>query len=80
MTEHHRPNRWPPTADLFLETRRVPDDAELPAAEEENVTAPRPDPSNCLNWSMLALWLFVAICFAALAFFLYVIWAKCGGT
>ena len=46
---------------------------------EESVTAPRPDTSRRLDWDRLALRLFVVICFAALAFFLYVIWGKCRG-
>jgi hypothetical protein len=55
-------------------------DAQLPVAEEkENVTAPRPGTSNRLDWSMLALCLFLLVCFAALAFLLSVIWGKCRG-
>ena len=30
-----------------------------------------------LNWKMLAIWVFVVFCFAALVFATYVIWAKC---
>ena len=62
-----------------LEIRRVPGDSERPSAEEENETASRPDTSNRLDWNMVALWLFVVICFGALAFALYVIWSKCRG-
>ena len=62
-----------------LEIRRVPGDSERPSAEEESEAAPRPDTSNRLDWNMVALWLFVVICFGALAFALYVIWSKCHG-
>ena len=46
---------------------------------EENVTVRQPDTSNRLDWNRLALWLFVVICFAALAFLLSVLWGKCRG-
>ena len=32
---------------------------------------------DCLNWDMLALWVFVVFSFAALVFAGYVIWVKC---
>ena len=65
-----------------LEIRRVPEDSERRSEEAEhaeNETASRPDTSNRLDWNMVALWLFVVICFGALAFTLYVIWSKCRG-
>jgi len=49
------------------------------SAEEENQTASPSNVSNRLDWNMVALWLFVTICFGALAFALYVIWGKCRG-
>jgi len=33
--------------------------------------------SDRLNWEMLAIWVFVVLSFATLAFAGYVIWAKC---
>jgi len=35
--------------------------------------------SSHLNWQMFAIWSFVVVCFAALFFAGYVIWAKCNG-
>lgn len=35
--------------------------------------------SDRLNWEMLAIWAFLVFSFAALAFAVYVIWAKCDG-
>jgi hypothetical protein len=32
-----------------------------------------------LNWELLAVWVCVALSFAALVFAVYVIWAKCNG-
>lgn len=42
-------------------------------------------PPNCssggrLNWERFALWIFVAFSFAALAFAMYFMWAKCAGS
>jgi len=62
-----------------LEIRRVAGDYERPSADEENETAPQPNTCNRLDWTMVALWLFVSICFGALAFSIYLIWRKCGG-
>jgi hypothetical protein len=59
--------------------RRVEEDSEQRSAEEENETAPRRDTSNRLDWNVVLLWLFVLICFGALAFALCVIWGKCRG-
>ena len=35
------------------------------------------DKRPCLDWQMVALWIFIAVSFAALACTGYLIWAKC---
>jgi hypothetical protein len=60
--------------DSPLEPRLALDNSNQPPA------TPAANPSRPLDWTMLALWLSIVFCFAALAFALYVIWAKCGGT
>jgi len=34
-------------------------------------------PGDPVNWELLAVWVCVVLCFAALAFAVYVIWLKC---
>jgi hypothetical protein len=41
------------------------------------LAAARTRSSSRLNWGVLALWLFVALCYAALLFAGCLIWAKC---
>ena len=62
-----------------LEIPRVAGNYERPSAEAENETTSEPDTSNRLDWMMVVIWLFVAICFGALGASLYIIWSKCGG-
>ena len=42
-------------------------------------TAPNCRSGGRVNWEILALWIFVMFSFAALAFAVYLIWAKCDG-
>ena len=60
--------------DFPLEPRLALDNSNQPPA------TPAANPSSPLDWTLLAVWLFTVFCFAALAFALYVIWAKCRGT
>ena len=66
----HRLARFSPAiADSDPQPAKHPCDASPPANG-----AGRPD------WGLMAVWGFVLSAFAALAFVIYVLWAKCGGT
>ena len=65
--------------DFPLEPRIALDNSNQPPATSEDGTPPGAKTSNPLDWSMLALGLFIVFCFAALVLALYVIWAKCRG-
>jgi hypothetical protein len=53
----------------------IGDPSLLPIRQKREYATPR-TPSGGPSWEMLALWSFVVFSFAALAFFLYVMWDK----
>lgn len=50
-----------------------------PQPEPEQAADPATDRTNRLDWQMVALWIFVAVSFAAFVFAGYLIWAKSRG-
>ena len=66
--------------ELSQESRRARDPCEPPATEQPPATEPVAGESRDSDWQMVALWIFVAVSFAALLFAGYVIWAKCNGS
>jgi hypothetical protein len=50
-----------------------------PRVLNREMEEPIPDQKSRMEWQMIALWIFVAASFAALAFTGYLVWAKCHG-
>jgi hypothetical protein len=50
---------------------------EPPRASQETATVPMAGKARPVDWQMVALWIFIGVSFAALAFTGYLLWAKC---
>lgn len=67
-------------SELSQESRQARDPCEPQAAERPPAAGPVTEETRSSDWQTVALWIFVAVSFAALLFAGYVIWAKCKGT
>jgi len=63
--------------ELSQESRRARDPCEPPATEQPPAAGPVTGEPRRPDWQTVALWIFVAVSFAALLFAGYLIWAKC---
>lgn len=66
-----------PAHELFQEGHRIGEKRPL---ELMQVSKSVTNKANRLDWQMVALWIFVAVSFAAFVFAGYLLWAKCRGT
>lgn len=65
--------------ELLAQDRRVNPRVEPPRPKPNTTVRPLRSQYRRADWQMVALWAFVAVSFAALAFAGYMIWAKCRG-
>jgi hypothetical protein len=79
MTKLHLNNGNPIATEPFSRTVPVTAASERCPIESERECAQSPNRSSHLNWTMLAIWVFVGIMFAAFIFCFWVISARCRG-
>jgi hypothetical protein len=79
MTNLHPNNGNPIATEPFSRTLPATEASERGPIESERECAQSPNRSSHLDWTMLAIWGFVAVIFAAFLFCFRVISARCHG-